>query len=966
MVDENCRHITISGKTTCASGKNTLLASCANHKKYQITLKQADVAILHPSFLSPLLKETGKNFSLIVLTDKLFHNTYDIAEGKEDKKAGPCLSGAVNRFIKMVKWSDINKSAPATKPMFCSISNAIKNIEVHFLWQLPDLKNHTLTNKDNKPFAQIHPEVIKMYQDKGLIYGFEIVIKNLSNDAEGLYDISWMSYNRAKTEDETGYFYELQDDYINQYNENYRKLYYPLKCSIKEDTAPVFTEQKTQIQSYHPVYISSKPCLNIGQLSDVHVSARQHLFTQSKARLVDGKDNTKYKDKDPRSDKIGPLVNTSYATLKNLMKQMGDDTDLLIFTGDLIDYKRNFNPDNSKNGANKLKKSAYIWEALNLDNLKDKQLYPKGIDNLVLYELFRWYYDTYNKPIMLVSGNHEGYTLPFGISSRVKLFRSIATRFSKGKWVPKKDENGKPIIDDIGMPVLTNRKYTKEEMIDRSIKKAKKDKEASKTKGKPDTYFKRANETVPADHNLTIPEAILMYGADYARVVMPAATDQAGERNYKPDNLVWFYTVFTPLTSYWSSYAKQCFICLGWGTDEIFVGKEQGGLSPIGSFLPRTTKSISDSQLSLLESALNEDKAYNILCSHFIYANYDYSQPISKKGKVNYNNFFVSHSKYDYGTFESNRNTVYKKLIDNKIHYTLSGHSHRSSIYQITGKLNILGRKYIKIIGQASQNKNFNPINGCRLLVAGSGGNIGRQNHDNELLDFGLDYPSGNCITFKGDKEEQISIKTPKLNNVPQAQPRLAVALDFADIFLRDKKDKFFHEFSYNESNDVFNIQVNPKAKIPSNDLFESMSLCLYKRSTPLQITGKVTSKNKGAYVLKLDEDCRRLIKKLSKEKMETFIKIKCKESAEPILSHYNVDSPWTIHITLIPHYKEKIKAYIEDMVDYDESYDPDYDKENIKKIKNSTEKFSIDRHSVFGEVPNFEWYKDSFPHEYK
>ena len=486
-------------------GNNELNGSNSKEKKYKINLKPVDLAILHPSFLCPVLKKTGDEFSIIVLTDKLFFNTYEKCEGKDDKKAGPALSGAVSRYIKIVNWSEINKSSPADKPLFGSLDEAKENIEVHYLWKLDDLEENILTNKDEKIFAQIDHRVMKMYQDKGLVYGFEIVIKSLSNESTGLFDISWMNYSKPKTEGEDGYFFEMQDVYIDEYNMDYRADYLDLKCDVDNNDAPFFTEEPTEIQSYHPLYISDKESLDIGHLSDVHVSSRQHVFTQSKARLIDGKEGD-----ENRSTEIGSLVNTSYSTLKKLMEEMAKDTDLLIFTGDLIDYNRNLNPDNFNKDKKESINSSDIWSALDLERLKDKQKYPVGIDNLVMYELFRDYYKRYNKPIMLVSGNHEAYTLPYGISPRVKLSRAISNALFSGKWVPVLDEDGDPVYDEDGFQEYEFAKYTEEEVIDKSIKEAEADSQEVKDEENPDIYFDRANEGIPADHNLTISVAFTL------------------------------------------------------------------------------------------------------------------------------------------------------------------------------------------------------------------------------------------------------------------------------------------------------------------------------------------------------------------------------------------------------------------------------------------------------------------------
>ena len=208
----------------------------------------------------------------------------------------------------------------------------------------------------------------------------------------------------------------------------------------------------------------------------MHISSRQQVFAKSHARLIDIVEGG---DESQASEKIGQLVNVSFAVLKDLMNQMGRETDLLVFTGDLIDYNRNYNPHNSRKPLDQLKKSADIWQALDLKNLKDKQQYTLGIDNLTLYALFKWYYKTHKKPIMLISGNHEAYTVPYGISPRIKLKRSMNSTYNP---------LGKMTVDDV---------------IEKSIKQAEADQKEKEEKG-PDIYDSRANEGIPADHNLTI------------------------------------------------------------------------------------------------------------------------------------------------------------------------------------------------------------------------------------------------------------------------------------------------------------------------------------------------------------------------------------------------------------------------------------------------------------------------------
>ena len=88
------------------------------------------------------------------------------------------------------------------------------------------------------------------------------------------------------------------------------------------------------------------------------------------------------------------------------------------------------------------------------------QYYAQYLDDLIIYSLLIYFCTTYQKPVLITAGNHEMYSLPYGLSPRVL-------------WV-------------------------------------------------------RANQGVPADHNLTINEALLLYGPDYGHTIK---TNRHTEKN---------------------------------------------------------------------------------------------------------------------------------------------------------------------------------------------------------------------------------------------------------------------------------------------------------------------------------------------------------------------------------------------------------------------------------------------------
>lgn len=1006
----------ISGGKFKISSDHEQAASTNTEKHFAIRLKTADVVILYPSFLCPLLKRPDDPICIIVLTDRLFFKTYkkqsnktDSANTETNPDFQPALCGAVNRFLKISPWGkdgpESHKLLPSDEPLFSTNELAKQNIEVNYLWDLDKLTDGLLSDGEKQLFAQIHPTVQAMYQKSGLIYGFEIRVKNYAGTSKiGLYNIAWIAYDRKEENNGTGaapiipiarsnnksdlnsfrnenpHFYEPQDRILNQYNnETYRKDYHPLSCDVTHDDAPVFSDVPTELHSYHPIYVSEKDCLNIGQLSDVHISSRQELFKKSNARLIDGVEGTQAEMLSPR---IGSLVNSSYTTLKELMNQFGSDKDidLLFLTGDLIDYSRNFNPNNRINGIDKIKNSADIWNALNLDNLTDKALYPVGIDILVAYELFRWYSRTYQKPLLLIAGNHEAYAVPYGISSRIKLMRGAVSNYFSKKWDVE--------FNKFGVPTVEIRKMTVDEVIEQSKQDALNDKreaeEQLKAGGSPDIYSQRVNHGIPADHNLTLQEAILMYGPDFARVVMGASVDRGGLKNFKNENYEWFFKVFTPLSSFILRYHAQCFTALGWGEDESINSNflKQGEWS-LGGFLPRANTSVTDAQIQLLSAAVEwkqpkksdicsietPEKVIQILVTHFTFVSYNTTEAIGDTGEVNYNDTASSFSLYDYGTFENNRNIVYKWIAEGVFSYTLSGHSHRSGLYEIVDGDASRIRANMTVRGHVARNDKFDPRpTGCRILVAGSGGPIAVRNTCNEFFNQGLDFPSGNFIKFDGRSEKEIGIKR---SGVPQAKPRLAVALDYADLFL---SKGLILQFASDQDNGAFTIVLDPQINLPAADtknLFRRIHFSFYSVHAEELITlvGAVTlsgttTQGQQIFSILLGGRARRVLEDLALYEKMAFIRIELGQlHSSEFANTYNSTSDWIFPIEIhrqaqlaVDEYEKEIATSRVGLL-----YDPNL----AKRLEDTIEGYVVNRHRQFGEIPNLKWYNWHFQHEY-
>ncbi|MCX6826956.1 MAG: hypothetical protein NTV06_06805, partial [candidate division Zixibacteria bacterium] len=349
--------------------------------------------------------------------------------------------------------------------------------------------------------------------------------------------------------------------------------------------------------------------------------------------------------------------------------------------------------------------------------------------------------------------------------------------------------------------------------------------------GNHDVYYKpygisprfatvRANSGIPADHNLTIYEAILIYGSTYA---------ENGGGSFDPDRFKWFYSVLTPFSDFAASLPKQSIVGLGWGDDEDKIGITEHQEKWYGH-LPRADKSISVTQNKLLDSAKKKVKGKGkiILFSHFTFVSYLSDEPMSRQepglmelidtqGSVAYGNF-------DSGAFEGMRDPIFEDLSKHKdqdVRCILTGHSHRKGLYSISKPDAQYGKKKGKVFGEtveidtkkSSINTrifdfeifekanlvNINPA----IIVSDCAGPIPRYNKKGELAGWGSDKASGTKLIFTEDGEIE-EVKIEQVGNLP----RFIVAVDYIDLV---GDQKVIEEFVGDEiGNDmVFNLSLN-------------------------------------------------------------------------------------------------------------------------------------------------------------
>ena len=953
---------------------------------FTLQAKPGRVAIVYPSMCSPLIKKSSDPLRLYVLVDQAFKDTFDFSP--------VVASQIVGVYLKFEKWSDYRagqssvaeglRPAPKDQPLCESWQQAQKDISLNFIGEL-NAVNGKIPNADNQLFAILHPNAQQWYQSHRLHYLFRIDIapSNITLSQAGdqeLWALSWL----VPTGKNESLFEQYQDQLIQEYNHKYVNKQKDRILAYKIDAELIFDEDPASpMQSHHPVYIYNGDHLNLGQLTDVHVSSRQHVFDKGKPRVVDGV-----------SEVVGTHVNKSYTPLKNLMDHFGQDADtqLLVFTGDLVDYGRNFDPASAKGKA--IKNSGDLWAVMDLDLLRDESLYPHYIDLRIMYSLFLHYYDTYQKPILLTSGNHEGYTVPYGISPRVTT-KDAGMGAASGLW--NKTKNG----IRSGWNTLAFWQDDPDPYALRDLSDFLEDERTSRLKyveGHDETGMQGgvlANEGIPADHNLTIYEACLLYGPDYGRVVMKGSLTSATNTNFNPENYRWFYTLFTPITDLWISVGQQTLIALNWGEGEKMIQ-----YVPFKSFLPQSTEGLTDNQVNLIQAALAKNSATNILCAHFTIANYDpkhsYEEKDAKTGQyvprqapvgVGDYNSRDPITDYTTGTFQENRQFLLQQCIQQgKITLTMSGHSHRSGLYQDVGIFpseprympnphpgmpprEIPPANDMKVQSHAPQQDGrydyaHRPNKGL-FLVTASGGPMPVQNYRGEMLGYGIVPPSGSSVKFDGSKPDIQVIEY----NQGSSKPRFCVAMDFMDVLgplnTEDKEGVFERFECEDDLGDEFadqieiQIQVNQR-RFPDVPIFKEGKLHIYLDEeggfVSLPFTVKYGGKKKHIAALKnewlssaADWSFGVLQNAQRTENNLYFLELLFDETQLPSITgyhQYNYESKWYIQMKIYPR------------------------EETVTTSRGTRKKqspgFRLERDPGFGTVPSFKWRGQKFGDEYK
>lgn len=331
------------------------------------------------------------------------------------------------------------------------------------------------------------------------------------------------------------------------------------------------------------------------------------------------------------------------------------------------------------------KKLSTLWDLLGDKNLlSDFNTYPQYIDLLLFMSLVNDFYTQHNRPVIAVNGNHEAYRFPYGIS-----------------------------------PYIPSPLSSKEELF-------------------------ACNAGIPSDHNLPRLDATLLYGPKFGEL---GVSIEEGF-NFKSECFDMFYCLLTPWADFSITYEdasqggegkeRQDFLAFSWGKSESFINPAIRGAGT----LPRADSNFDHHQITLLNNWTFEKKGKVVLLSHFPFVSYDTSLPLNDTGAWVRNH---TASKYDWGSFDSL--VGYRHIFEEKIDYTVSGHTHRPAIYTpapMTDKNSCLVTARHKDSGNTSC---LGPED--KFLVCGSAGPIAKQNSRGEFEGYGQLPPQGMILNLK-------------------------------------------------------------------------------------------------------------------------------------------------------------------------------------------------------------------------
>lgn len=160
-----------------------------------------------------------------------------------------------------------------------------------------------------------------------------------------------------------------------------------------------------RVRAHHPVCVIDREELTIGHLTDLHLEPRFDVMAQNPIKLLPqaAVDAGRQQRPDFEVLPLGKLLNDYNATAFELAGKLFEKADVLVLTGDLIDYGRGFA---GQIGPNPTPEECWAVGAYS-------DGYVEGRNWMLFYDFLMRLYAKYRKPIFTVLGNHDYRTHPY-------------------------------------------------------------------------------------------------------------------------------------------------------------------------------------------------------------------------------------------------------------------------------------------------------------------------------------------------------------------------------------------------------------------------------------------------------------------------------------------------------------------------------------------------------------------------
>lgn len=703
-------------------------------------------AILYPALLTPCVCVDAERLEVVLLTQARLNNLNDLREH-------------INWQLALRPWQGPEKST-SSRPLFAD-ANISELIQIHSQTDISTSMIEVRTGTEGRFSGTLDPRIVERYKKKGFT-----CVNCISIDASAFacsdalkhrFEYTTTKNQRVvlpecrQKETEPNHFMFENGDMLEPELDGNGRYGFPVEAT---DAKIGLADGDQLVQLYHPViHRTQLGYAGIAHMGDIHLTARQQALAHSQARVIEHADFA--------GKHVGSFVNVCSQRVKELFdKFRGDpDVDTVIIGGDFVDfiqswYMKDFQQKKATLTVKQIWDSCQITGGAVRSTLSfsgvsgEAPQYHNFVDFLTIHSFIIDFYTRSAqdaKPIFAVSGNHDCYEKPFGVSPRII-----------------KDADGS----------------------------------------------KKGNEGIPADHNMTMYECILAAGPTYGAVMKgnnftaerliwfysvftPWANFSVSLPHQQVVGLAWGETE-NMIGATRPGGESQPVGHLPWADKAI--SDEQL------AFLRHAVRRSKQGQpKKVILTTHFTFASYKEKWSELLARLPGWGSK-NEQGDLYYTGAWYSTkdvSSSDMGTFIKNRQGVYKELVmderiatgNSPIQIILTGHSHRRALYTFR-RVDTWGNASIKT-DYSDFPSNF--VDCPRLMTAegkqreepwvvlsDSGGPIPRRNELGEFDGWGSDGPSGTKIAF-----HQNTGRVRAIERVPAGlKPRFIVALDYYDIMV--------------------------------------------------------------------------------------------------------------------------------------------------------------------------------------